>query len=150
MQIQRLQTLFLLLAIVCMVVFLFVPFGAWDSSVVSQINPKWVNLKAGSFATFLVPTVASLLLMVIAVFVFKKLSLQKGLVFLAALVVLAIAGVVIYEMTLGFNSLVGGVNVKPIWSGGGLLLVAAFVALIAAYRCISRDQKLLRSYDRLR
>lgn len=150
MQIQRLQTLFLLLAIACMVTFLFVPFGAWDVSVVSQIDPSWVNLTAKNFSAFLVPAIASVLLMVIAVFTFKKLPLQKSLVMLSVLLVIAIAGVVIYEMTLGFNYQVAGVSVKPVWSGGGLLLIAALVALIAAYRCISRDQKLLRSYDRLR
>lgn len=148
MVIQRLQTLFLLLAIACMAVFLFVPFGYWDVDVMSNTN--FVDLKAINFAAFLVPVCVSLLIMLIAIFCFKKMPLQKSLVALSAIIVLAIAGVVIYEMTLGFNDMIPGVTVKPVWGASGLLLVGAFVALIAAYRCISRDQKLLRSYDRLR
>lgn len=148
MVIQRLQTLFLILAIACMAVFLFVPFGYWDVDVMSNTN--FVDLKAINFAAFLVPVCVSLLIMLIAIFCFKKMPLQKSLVALSAIIVLAIAGVVIYEMTLGFNDMVPGVTVKPVWGASGLLLVGAFVALIAAYRCISRDQKLLRSYDRLR
>lgn len=148
MVIQRLQTLFLLLAIACMAVFLFVPFGYWDVEVMN--NPNYVSLTGAHFAAFLVPTCVSLILMVVAIFCFKKMAMQKSLVALSALIVLAIIGVVIYEMTLGFDMLVPDVTVKPQWGGGGLLLIGAFVGLIAAYRCISRDQKLLRSYDRLR
>lgn len=148
MVIQRLQTLFLLLAIACTAVFLFAPFGYWNADVVSI--PGYVDLKAVNFAAFLIPACVSMLLMLIAIFCFKKMPMQKSLVALSAIIVLAMVGVVIYEMTLGLADLYPGVSAKPIWGGGGLLLVGAFVALIAAYRCISRDQKLLRSYDRLR
>lgn len=148
MVIQRLQTLFLLLAIACTAVFLFIPFGYWNADILS--NPGYVDLKAVNFKTFLIPTCVSLLLMLIAIFCFKKMPMQKCLVALSAILVLIMAGVVIYEMTLGLADYYPGVSEKPIWGGGGLLLVGAFVALIAAYRCISRDQKLLRSYDRLR
>lgn len=148
MVIQRLQTLFLLLAIACTAVFLFIPFGYWNAEVMSI--PGYVDLKAVNFAAFLIPACVSLLLMLIAIFCFKKMPMQKSLVALSAILVLAMIGVVIYEMTLGLADFYPGVSAKPFWGGGGLLLVGAFVALIAAYRCISHDQKLLQSYDRLR
>lgn len=148
MQIQRIQTLYLLLAIAAIVAFIFIPFGFWDESV-RTTTVGLVEL-SGKMTALLIPACVTILVMFVSVFTFKKLPLQKGLVGLSILLVVAMMLVVIYIMTLGFDVLVPGVTVKPIWAGGGLLLVAALVALIAALSRINADQKLLRSYDRLR
>ena len=149
MVIQRLQTLYLLMAVAVTVVFLFVPFGFWDVSLpvsADKLNP----LEAGKIIALLVPSVIGILLMLIAILCFKKLPLQKSLVALSALIVVAVMLVVVYIMVTPVE--IEGVQAKvtPEWGGGGLLLVGTLVALFAAYRSIRHDQKLLRSYDRLR
>ncbi len=104
----------------------------------------------GKMTALLIPACVAILVMFISIFSYKKFPLQKGLVGLSMLIVVAMMLLVIYVMTMGFDVLVPDVTVKPIWAGGGLLLVAALVALIAALSRIKADQKLLRSYDRLR
>lgn len=150
MVIQRIQTLFLLLAIACMAVFLFVPFGYWNVAETNVGNIGLMELVGKNYVALIVPAVVSMVLMLIGVFSFKKMPFQKLMVTLSALATLAAAGVVIVIMTRGFVDNSTAVEVTAGWSGGGLLLVAALIAQIAAYRGISRDQKLLRSYDRLR
>lgn len=150
MQIQRIQTLFLLLAIACVVAFLFVPFGIWDV-VENQIKDlELVGLSACNYPALIVPVVVSAALMLIAVFSYKKMPLQKLLIVLAMLATLAAVGVMIYIMTRGFVGAPEGVTVKAVWSVGGIMLFAAIIAQWMAIRNIKRDQKLLASYDRLR
>jgi hypothetical protein len=148
MQIQRIQTLYILLAIAAVVAFIFIPFGFWDATVQAS-GVKLVELN-GKMTALLIPACVAILVMFISIFSYKKFPLQKGLVGLSMLIVVAMMLLVIYVMTMGFDVLVPDVTVKPIWAGGGLLLVAALVALIAALSRIKADQKLLRSYDRLR
>ncbi|MBD5422599.1 MAG: DUF4293 domain-containing protein [Bacteroides sp.] len=150
MQIQRIQTLFLLLAIACVAAFLFVPFGYWSVAEAHAGNIELVDLVGKNYASLILPSVVALVLMVIAVFSFKKMPFQKLMVVLSALATVAAAGVVIYIMTRGFVGESPEFEVKAVWSGGGMLLIAALIAQISAYRNITRDQNLLRSYDRLR
>lgn len=149
MVIQRLQTLYLLMAIAVMVVFLFVPFGFWDASLPDSIY-KMNPLEGGKIIALLVPSVIGILFMLIAILCFKKLPLQKSLVALSGLIVVAVMLVIVYIMVTPVTVEGVAAKVTPQWGGGGLLLVGALVAIITAYRSIRRDQKLLRSYDRLR
>ena len=81
---------------------------------------------------------------------FKALPTQKLFVVLAALISLAEAVMVVYALVERYVSTDPTVHDSVVWGGGGLLLIAAIILDIAAYRSISRDQRLLRSYDRLR
>lgn len=139
MVIQRIQTLYLLLAILMVVVFLFVPFGYLK---VLGIGVK--SLRACEIAQTMIPAGVSLLLMVLSIVMFKEFKLQKALVLLSILSVALLIGIVVYAL---LHSYVG---IKPTWGGGGIMLLGALVALIAAYGRICADHKLLRSYDRLR
>lgn len=150
MVIQRIQTLFLVLAIACMAAFLFVPFGYWSVAEAHVGKVELLGLVGQNYPSLIVPSVASILLMVISIFMFKKMPVQKFMVVLSALATVVAAGVVIFIMTRGFVDETVEFEVSAVWSGGGLLLIAALISQIAAYRGICRDQKLLRSYDRLR
>ena len=150
MVIQRIQTLFLLLAIACVASFLFVPFGYWNVTEAHAGNVELLDLVGRNYAALIVPSVVALALMVIAVFSFKKMPFQKLMIVLSALATVAAAGVVVFIMTRGFIGKSPEFDVTAVWSGGGLLLVAALISQFAAYRNICRDQKLLSSYDRLR
>lgn len=150
MVIQRVQTLFILLAIALTVVFFFVPFGYVDIATASE-GVKSVSLKAVNETGMIVPMGLAILLMVIGVFMFKKLSVQKLLVVLSTVCLGAALITVIYFLSAGMVDVsAGDVVEKVYWGGGGLLLLAAIVSLIMAYRGISSDQRLLKSYDSFR
>ena len=149
MVIQRIQTLYLLLAVLFMTIFLFVPFGyttfaeAGDAAV-----DVWHPL---DIVGLLVPTCAAIFLMIVAVFLFKSQSTQRLVVIFSLLLTIATIGVVIYFMVSGFVDSNPAVNVvKTSWGWGVLLPVCAIVLQIAAICGINRDMKLLASYDRLR
>ena len=139
MQIQRIQTLYLLLAIAVMVAFIFIPFGYCGEMALS-----------GSRPALLIPTCGVILVMVASIFTFKKFSLQKNLVGLSILAVIALIVAVVYVMTMGYDFIAPEATTIPTWSIGGGMLVIALVALIAALSRIKADHKLLRSYDRIR
>ncbi|MDE5688020.1 MAG: DUF4293 domain-containing protein [Paramuribaculum sp.] len=149
--IQRIQTLYLIIAIGLMVAFFFVPFGYNIDTIAAEgalIEQPLTGLNQG--LSLIIPVSLSLLTMVIAVFSFKSLSGQKALIVLSALLIGACAGVVIYYLTAGYKDTDPEVAIRTVWGGGGLLLVAALLSLYGAYRGVSADQRLLRSYDRMR
>ena len=149
MVIQRIQTLYLLLASIVMTLFLFVPFGYTEFSegAVATID-SW---RAIDLIGLTVPVCAAVFLMIVAIFLFKSLPTQKLVVIFAMLLTLASIGVVIYFMVAGFMDLNPAVSaVKTDWGWGGILLLCVVVLQIAAIRGINADKKLLSSYDRIR
>ena len=149
--IQRIQTLYLIIAIGLMVAFFFVPFGYSIDTVKSAgavMEQGLTGLNQG--LSLIIPVSLSLLTMAIAIFSFRSLSGQKALIGLSALIIGACIGVVIYYLTAGYSDTNTDIDIRTVWGGGGLLLIAAEIALLGAYRGVSHDQKLLRSYDRIR
>lgn len=149
MVIQRIQSLFLLIAVVLMAVFYFTPFGFWevsDANVTFPVNP----LSATDQIAVLIPLTVAVVLAFVSIFLFRKMSVQKSMVILSIISVLAAVGVIVYLLTDTYVDTVSSVSIKPVWGGGALLLVGALIMLVGAYRGILHDQKLLRSYDRLR
>lgn len=150
MVIQRLQTLYLVLAIVLVSVFFYVPFGYTTVADVADGVSVLEPLRAGQFTGLVVPMALTLVLMAVAIFMFKKMATQKLMVLVSALLTVVSMGVVVYVMVSGFSDTNTQVTMTSVWGGGGLLLVGALIAQMAAYNGISSDQRLLRSYDRLR
>lgn len=150
MVIQRLQTLYLILAIVMVSVFFYVPFGYTTVADVADGVSVLEPLRAGQFTGLVIPLALTLALMVVAIFMFKKMPMQKLMVLVSALLTVVSMGVVVYVMVSGFSDTNPQVTMSSVWGGGGLLLVGALIAQLAAYNGISSDQRLLRSYDRLR
>ncbi len=150
MVIQRVQTLFIVLSIALTVIFFFVPFGYVDIAVASE-GLKSVSLKAVNEIGMVVPMGLAILLMVIGIFTFKKLPVQKLLVVLSIVCLGAALITVIYFLSSGMVDVSDGDSVaKVYWGGGGLLLLAAIISLLMAYRGICADQRLLKSYDSFR
>ncbi len=150
MVIQRVQTLYLLLSIAFMTAFFFLPFGfikEVDGATAAQALQPLTGL---SGLGFIIPTSVAIFLSLLAIFLYKALPTQKLFVCLSALISLAEAIMVVYVLVSKYNSIIPTVTDTPVWGGGGLLLLAAFLLDIFAYSAISRDQRLLRSYDRLR
>lgn len=150
MVIQRVQTLYLILSIAFMTVFFFLPFGyiqVFDAATEQVAAQPLTGL---STLGFIIPTAVAILFALIAIFCFKALPTQKLFVCLAAIVSLAEVVMVIYVLCTNYLSTDPAATDRAIWGGGGIFLILAIIADIAAYRGIARDQRLLSSYNRLR
>ncbi len=142
MQIQRIQSLLLLLAGVLTAVFIFVPFG---SLILDKDGMQFiVELTAANIYAVLCPAGIAAVLLLLDIFLYKNLRLQKQVLIIGIMMLIVSIGIVIY---VNFDHATQG---TIHWGGGGLLLVAALIGAVAALRCINHDQRLLASYDRLR
>ena len=148
--IQRIQTLFLLIAIGLAVAFLFIPFGyapvCDDATHAYELMP----MKGKDFIGLIVPIVTSVVFMIAAIFTYKKYPLQKLMTVLSGISIVATIGVVIYAVVSPYMDSNPSVTIATVWGGGALFLVAALIAVFSAYHYISKDQRLIRSYDRIR
>lgn len=151
MVIQRFQTLFLLLATILVIVFMFTPFGysvLYSSEGDTTFVQDWTSC---DFIGLLIPSIIAAILYLVAIFLYKNMPLQKTMVVLAVIMTLVAIGVTIYLLAAGFLDItVGDTIYNTRWGGGGLLLVAALLAGFAAISRISADQRILRNVDRLR
>lgn len=140
MQIQRIQTLMLLIAAILVGIFCFCPFATL---------PATETAEAASVYTHDAPVLLTLniliaVLLVIVIFMYKNLRMQMRMTVLSMLLICASI------VTSAFIMFAGLEGATPILFGGVLLLVLALVFAILAYRGMSHDNKLLRSMDRLR
>ena len=136
---QRIQTLWLLLASICAFLTVRFPFYSGTKTEGGVSQPE--TLVAGTNFFLLVGTVAVALLSLITIFLYKNRKLQFRLCLLALL--LQIGCIALYFSLA--SSLSNGV--MALWS---LFSFAVPLLLILAARGIYRDQKLIKSADRLR
>lgn len=135
--IQRIQTLWLLLASAC--AFLSMKFPFFYIGANQNVNSDQFNATTNMILLILTSILATLCLFTI--FVFKQRKLQLWLTILA--IIISCLNIFLY-----FND-------KKNYAGGGLALTSVFafvipLFLIFAARGIYKDQKLIRSMDRLR
>lgn len=133
MVIQRLQTLWLLISMVLVVVAALRPI-AWCGEI-----PVYVS----DYPVLAILTWLIACLLFICIFTYKNLKLQKSIsmLALALMVILSIVGF-IYEARLMPDAV-------PEWGGGVLFLILAAILDVMAYRGMVRDHKKLRDSDRL-
>lgn len=133
MVIQRWQSLYLLVASVMMGFYCFLPMANTAEGVMYAYNIK----------PYLVINVLIALLLFISIFLYRNLSKQKTVikVNLLLMVISAVSGgLIVYNY--------GGATINL--SGAVLLILASIVITILAYTRILSDEKLLKSYDRIR
>jgi len=145
--IQRIQTLWLALAGV--------------AGFMTYKLPLWKGVQAnGTVQEFLGPQslilfaliVIACLLSFTAIFLFKNRKLQKQLTLLAFLLTLIIVPLE-YFMVESFKSAQqekGVTFTQNFWLIGAILPILMVILLFLAYRGIRRDEKLIKSLDRLR
>ncbi len=141
MQIQRIQTLLLLIAAILVAVFCFTPFA---QVIASDEAASATLLYTSDAPVFLILNIVITALLLIVIFMYKNLRQQMRMTILG--IVLICASIV----TSGFIMMAGEPKATPILLGGVVLLLAALVFALLAYRSMRRDHKLLRSMDRLR
>lgn len=142
MVLQRWQTVFLFLGAVCMVLFTFLPFASLKNEIqIMDLYPK-------DFPVYLVLNLLIAALMLIAIFKYRNLKQQKKVTLLSILLICCSA---VTGGFLLFGPSAPQGEVSLLWRKGDIaLLLAALICGLAAYRGISKDQRTLSSYDRIR
>ena len=141
--IQRIQTVYLLLSGLCAVLSWKIPFGK-----VELLNqPVKLYVANDSFPLTLLMILA-ILLAIIAIFLFKKRRLQLRLSWLGFLVG-AVALFLEYSIVHNFQTQAAPVQRAYYWIGIALPVLMMLFFLLAALG-IRKDEKLVRSLDRLR
>jgi hypothetical protein len=140
MVIQRIQSLYLLLAAIAMGIYAFFP---------SLIDANGKSFFGGyKLGVELVPFILNCLvalLAFIAIFKFKRMRLQKTLCIVnIVLIISSLATVCVFALLLKDCDLLGSLSYY------NLLPVVAIIFLLLAHKAISHDQKLLRGSSRIR
>lgn len=148
MVIQRIQTLYLIIAAILIAVFAFCPsviFGAEGQQYVLSVLNSGVKDATHPDLLLSALTGLQLVLTIVAIFKFSNLRLQLRLCSInAALSITLLIVIGIIAMVLGDK----GNEFTPTYYN--VIPLVAFVFYILAYRGISHDKKLLSSSERLR
>ena len=155
MVIQRWQSLLLLVAAVMMGCFTFCSLGQIQTT---DFTYNFTSLgffqegipTDGEVATethtwyFFVLSLTTTVILLIDIFLFKNLPLQKKVCLISVLFIIASAAT---AGCLGYTSVHGG---EIGWSSVALSPVIALFAAIIAYSCMRRDHNRLKAVDRIR
>ena len=139
--IQRQQTLWLLLATAAAVLSFMFPFATGEELVEKTTMRRREELIAGKDFFILLLTIASVCISTVTIFLFKDRKLQIKLCLLGLLVSIGI--LVLY--IIGMQKLIA--STPALWA---VLTVLIIVGFFMAFRNIRKDEKLVKSLDKLR
>ena len=143
MQIQRIQTVYIFLSIIAMAVFMFVPYGE-IVSVMQQADA--MSLYTMTEYGILVPVCAIIILLLIGLFLYRNLPLQRTVLVISLMLTLAVIATVCF--TLFKEARAEGIDAHfTVWD---ILLPIVALLEILGVKGINNDIKLLNSYNRLR
>lgn len=141
MVIQRIQTLYLLLACALMVVLaFFIPIG----HITDLAHSENVVVKVSSDLSMLIICLATATMQFVTIFLYKNLKFQMNCALCCCVLVWASMFVVATVMCLVMPE-----SFEPSWLWPSLAILASFILTIMAWAAMKRDYKLLRNYDRL-
>lgn len=143
MQLQRIQTVWLILALGCLVAFLVLPFG-WLDNVQDGSNLVSGPLMSYDFLGVIVPLGLAIILGAMAICNFRCPAYQLSLVWLEVMMTLVTVGVSVYVLCDYTN------NGTICWNWSDAFICGALLFQILALVGINRDRKLLRDSNRLR
>lgn len=144
MQIQRIQTVYIFLALVAMVIFIFVPYGqvvAIDGETVT--GETLLVLKEWGI---LIPVAAAAILLLVDIFLYRDLKLQRKTLVISLMLTLAVTATVCFAL----YKQGGSENIDAHFSAWDIMLPFAVLMEIMGVKGINSDIKLLNSYNRLR
>jgi len=150
--IQRIQTLFLLIALVCMSFFYFIPFGnlICDSCETAEIPMGLYGVDFGeehySTLPLLILVSVVVLILVVTIFMYRHRILQIRLSIFNAILTMGCSG-------LAFFFLYQASEKFKVDYSTSILVILPFVAtvlIVLAIIRIARDEALVRSIDRIR
>ncbi len=142
--IQRIQTLYLLLATICSGVLVFA-FSLWKENELSTYASDLFTSENMLLKIVPIFFMGSALLSLLTIFLFKKRQLQFVLNRLNILINLILLGVLIYYLlTLSGETMVSEKGI------GVFIPFVVVLLLVLANRAIYKDENLVKSVDRLR
>lgn len=152
MVIQRWQSVWLLVASICVALFCFLPmatltFEAQAAPTVTEEaanSVTFIQLLDMNPVLFIVGLLVALLLL-LNIFSFKDTKRQKKMTILS-IILIAVLGCCAVFMVYNNQSETAHIE----WLGSCLLLLGAVAFALLAYRGIRNDEKLLRAADRIR
>ncbi|MBD5322657.1 MAG: DUF4293 domain-containing protein [Bacteroides sp.] len=144
MQIQRIQSVYIFLSIVAMAIFLVVPYG--QAELLTETPSVFEPLYTMSEYGILIPTGATVILLLVDLFLYRNMPLQRTVLVVSLMITLATAATVCFTL-LGVARTEGMDAHFSVWD---ILLPAAALFEILGIKGIMHDIKLLNSYNRLR
>jgi magnesium-transporting ATPase (P-type) len=139
--IQRQQTLWLLLATAAGIFTFILPFGTGTEKVANSVMERAVEIIAGSNFFILLLSIACIGVSGFTIFLFKHRNQQYWLCILGILLTLGLLTVYIIEMRK---------LIKPVPALSSVLPVIMLVSFFMAFRGVRKDEKLVKSLDKLR
>ena len=139
--IQRQQTLWLLLATIAGVLSFLFPFVTGWELVPKTTMERPVEVVAGSNFFILLTTIASLVISVVTIFLFKNRKQQIWLCLLG----IVLTALLIFLYILQMNK-----TIKPTLALFCILPFIILTGYVMAFRNIRKDEKLVKSLDKLR
>lgn len=151
MVIQRIQSVYLLIAVILMVVFAFFPALTFELGGRQFVYGALEAGKVGVTHTHISPLMLMLvvlisLLALIDIFLFKNLQRQMTVCFVDIIIGLAMLVAICIQAFYLYSK--DGVTLT--WQWYLLLPILSIVFLMLAHKAMSRDKKMLRDSDRLR
>lgn len=146
--IQRIQTIYLAVALISMGLILVFPFSTYYGI---EFNSFGFNDESGTGATYplFINVLISMVLSLLAIFSFKNRKRQIILSKINFLVVLILLIVIFWDFNQIEKNLV--IDKSEISYGLGMFLpIIALIALLMANRFVAKDEKLIKSMDRIR
>lgn len=142
--IQRIQSLFMLLASGLLGLEFVFPFASNTTSSSGYFNDSVYNIFDNNILLGLISV--GILLSFVAIFLFKNRKLQTSINWVTIIVCLAIMGGGFFFLTQDQSGINEGTNVGV----GSILPFISLVLLLIANRFIGKDENLVKSMDRLR
>lgn len=142
MQIQRIQTLWLLIAAIVTAIFCFVPYAIYTPA--EAVPDSMTSAFVKDTPALMVLNLVLVALLFFSIFFYKNLKQQMRMTVVA--IVLICASMV----TTGFIIYGKLPDATPVLLGGVSLLVIALIFALLAYRGMRRDRDTLASLNRLR
>ncbi len=139
--IQRQQTLWLLLSTAAAVLTFMFPFATGEEVVDKTTMRRMTEIVAGSDFFLLILTIASVGLSAVTIFMFKDRKMQIKLCLLGLL----IAVIILVRYFMVMKKLI--TSTPALWA---VLPVAVIIGYFMAFRLIRKDEKLVKSLDKLR
>jgi len=156
--IQRIQSVYLLVSVILTVLFAFLSFANFEvNGSLYFMKVMGLYYQDTNAVLFEAPNMSlsavvffSVLLTISAIFNFKKRSLQIRLVSLSVVAQLASVGLVFFAISTFPDGILEGTLPQVNYTFASFLPIAAVVFLVLALRAIKKDEKLIKSLDRIR
>lgn len=153
--IQRIQTLYLLCAVIVLVVAMMLPIGKFlvgdeELTITTLMVTQSGGVKEMGSWPLAVLAVAATLLPFITIFLYKRRMLQMRLCLSEFVLLIGLQGFIIWVLSLGKDTLAEHGEVVASYSIPAILPLVAIIFVWLAMRAIMKDEALIRSMNRIR